>query len=162
MKASQFVDHMKLLHKPGVLTYLANRGLSLDAVRQYKLGWNDRDIFLPRENWGLVKQVKQDGSLKKLWFPQGLVIPAIESKDVVRLKIRRQFRKGDKLPRYVAVSGSMNGLTILGSSKQSAMIVWQRLYSHAQPYPTPIGNDIGEAIQKGFKIRKWIRAAIDS
>ncbi len=222
MKASQFVDnaYMKLLQKPGVLTYLANRGLSLDAVRQYKLGWNDRDIFLPRENWGLDKQVKQDGSLKKLWLPQGLVIPTFESKDVVRLKIRRQFKKGDKLPKYVVISGSMNGLTILGSSKHSTMIVveseldafatnfvthdfacvvavgsniknpdnvtdyiakkvkhvlichdndeagrkmltkWQRLYSHAQPYPTPIGKDIGEAIQQGLNIREWLQSII--
>ena len=37
---------------------------------------------------------------------------------------------------------------------------WQRLYSHEQPYPTPIGKDIGEAIQQGLNIREWLQSII--
>ena len=33
---------------------------------------------------------------------------------------------------------------------------WQKLYSHARPYPVPVGKDIGEAITQGFDIRTWL------
>ncbi|MFA6066445.1 MAG: toprim domain-containing protein [Candidatus Babeliaceae bacterium] len=33
---------------------------------------------------------------------------------------------------------------------------WQSLYAHAIAYPTPIGKDIGEAIEQGFDIKTWI------
>jgi len=33
---------------------------------------------------------------------------------------------------------------------------WQSLYPHAKAYPTPIGKDIGEAIEMGFDVRSWI------
>lgn len=37
---------------------------------------------------------------------------------------------------------------------------WKRLYPHAQACPTPIGKDIGEAIQQGFNIREWLLSKI--
>jgi hypothetical protein len=37
---------------------------------------------------------------------------------------------------------------------------WQSIYSHAQSYPTPVGKDIGEAIEQGFNIREWLLKAI--
>ena len=33
---------------------------------------------------------------------------------------------------------------------------WKKFYPHAFGYPTPIGKDIGEAIEKGLDIRNWI------
>ena len=33
---------------------------------------------------------------------------------------------------------------------------WQSLYPHARAYSTPIGKDIGEAIQHGLKLRQWL------
>jgi len=35
-------------------------------------------------------------------------------------------------------------------------IKWSKLYPHAQSCPTPIGKDIGEAIQQGFNIKDWL------
>jgi len=39
---------------------------------------------------------------------------------------------------------------------QKMLIKWQRLYSHAIGYPTPLGKDIGEAVKQGFNIREWL------
>lgn len=33
---------------------------------------------------------------------------------------------------------------------------WAPLYKHAKAFPTPIGKDVGEAIQKGLNIRNWV------
>lgn len=33
---------------------------------------------------------------------------------------------------------------------------WKKLYRHAIAYPTPIGKDIGEAIQQGLDVREWL------
>jgi DNA primase len=220
-RATEFVNqaHENLLHQEEVLTYLANRGLPLNAVLRYKLGWSNRDEFLLRSDWGLDEQINQDSKQRTLWIPEGLVIPFIESSGkVVRIKARRfGWKEEDKLPKYIAISGSMNGMSIIGSSKQKIVAVveseldayaidhelqnfvctvavgsniknpdnltdrlaknakclfichdndeagkkmlikWQKLYSHAKPYPTPIGKDIGEAIQQNFNIREWLQ-----
>ena len=220
MKATALAEqtHESLLRNEEYLTYLEARGLPLDAVAHYKLGWIDNNLFLPRTSWGLEEQFKQDGKPSSLWIPKGLVIPSIDQKgSVIRLKIRRSdWNEEDTLPKYAAISGSMNGMTIVGSPKFSTMVVveseldayaidyavgdlvcavavgsniknpdnvtdrlaknaerllichdnddagekmlkkWKTLYSHATGYPTPYGKDIGEAIQKGLKIRNWL------
>jgi DNA primase len=218
-RAKNFVDHSheQLLQKTDTLAYLQNRGLPIDAVVSYKLGWSDKNEFLPREIWGLDEQLRPDGKQNLLWLPKGLVIPSREqSGSVVRLKIRRcDWKQDDKLPKYIAVSGSMNGLSLVGSKKSTVIVVeseldayalhyaigdfacvvavgsniknpdnvvdslaksaarllicsdndgagqkmftkWKRLYPHAKNYPTPIGKDIGEAIEQGLNIREWI------
>jgi DNA primase len=222
MCASDFVDqaHKQLLHKSDVLEYLTHRGLPLASVELYKLGWSDKDLFLPRISWGLPELLEN----RPLWIPKGLVIPTMEHDGkVVRLKVRRyNWHEGDKLPKYVAISGSMNGLSIISTSKQAKTVVvveseldayavdfvahdfactiavgsniknpdnvtdrlarkaqhllichdndeagtkmlnkWQRLYPHATNYPTPVGKDVGEAIQKGFNLREWLLHAMD-
>jgi DNA primase len=223
MHASDFVDqaHERLLRKSDALEYLTRRGLPFAAVKLYKLGWSDKDLFLPRASWGLAEQL----DTRSLWIPRGLVIPIMEHDGkVVRLKVRRyDWHEGDKLPKYVAIPGSMNGLSIIGTNKQAKIVVvveseldayaldfiardlictiavgsniknpdnvtdrlackaqhllishdnddagtkmlnkWQRLYPHARNYPTPIGKDIGEAIQNEFNIREWLLAAMDT
>lgn len=210
--------HKRILHDKSTLNYLAKRGLPLDAVVRHKLGVNNADTLIPRCNWGLEEVIKDNGQTQKLWIPHGLTIPTIESSgDVTRIKIRRlNWHTEDVLPKYIAVSGSMNGLNIIGSQARSILIIveseldayavhyavgdfavaiavgsniknpdnvtnrlaknvkqilichdndeagfkmlnkWQTLYSHAIAYPTPIGKDIGEAIEQGFNIRNWI------
>lgn len=212
VNATEITDqaHKYLLSNPDILDFLNHRGLPIDAVKKYKFGWLNEDLFFTRDVWGL------EGSLnpKKLWIPRGLLIPNIEpSSQVTRLKVRR-FDCED-LPKYIVVSGSMNGMTIK-SSKHSFIIVveseldayaidyaagdtfcsiavgsniknpdnltdcyakkakklfichdndeaglkmlekWQNLYPHAKPCSTPLGKDIGEAIQRGLDIKEWI------
>lgn len=125
-KATSFVDQANraLLHKQDMLQYLAERGLPLSAVERYKIGWSNQDIFFSREEWGLAGQC-DDARVRSLWIPKGLVIPTIElNRNVIRLKVRRSnWHNNDKLPKYVAISGGMNGLSIIGNTKNSTMIV---------------------------------------
>lgn len=214
--------HANLLHKQEVLSYLESRGLPMEAILRYKLGWAEQNEFLPRNSWGLEEQVDQHGKKSIIWIPKGLVIPVAEADGkVIRLKVRRfDWQEGDKLPKYVAISGSMNGLSIIGSSGLTNIAVveseldayaidhvahdlvctiavgsniknpdnvtdylaknakhllicrdndnagkkmlkkWKEFYTHAREYQTPVGKDIGEAIQNGFNVREWILKAL--
>lgn len=218
-KACMLVNyaHKSLLEHREILDYLALKGLSCKAIEKYKIGWLSQDHFYRRSEWGLEESDKQ------MWLPSGIVIPTIEQDRVVtRIKIRRDtWKEGDEFPKYIAVSGSMNGLSIIGDKKHKAMIIveseldayaidyavgdflcavavgsslknpdnltdllarqatnlfichdndeaglkmlakWQRLYIHAKPYPTPVGKDIGEAIQLSMDIRKWLLLGFD-
>ncbi|MDR3549982.1 MAG: toprim domain-containing protein [Candidatus Babeliales bacterium] len=219
-KATDFFEraHKQLLPKADVIEYLKLRGLPIEAIQRYKFGWSTQDQFLSRTDWGLEEQLNDDDNPCKLWIPKGLVIPIRKpTGEIIRLKVRRpDWKDCDKLPKYVAISGSMNGLSIMGDTKHTTMIVveseldayaidhvahdfaftvavgsniknpdnltnyhakrvstllichdtdeagykmltkWRSLYQHAQGYPTPIGKDIGEAIQNGFNIREWL------
>lgn len=219
-QATAFIEqaHTLLLHQPDVLDFLAHRGLPLEAVQKYKFAWSDNNEFLLRSSWGLDEQCA-DGKPRKLWIPKGLVIPTRQADGkVVRMKVRRfDWKDNDKLPKYIAISGSMNGLNIIGDRKLPCMIIveseldayaidytahdhmcavavgsniknpdnitdyyakkashllichdndpagiqmlkkWKHLYPHARAFPTPIGKDIGEAIQQGLNIREWLR-----
>ncbi len=222
--ASDFVEqaHQRLLHRKDILNFLASRGIPINVVIRHKLGWSEKDEYFSRPDWGLDKQLNDNGKARLLWIPKGIVIPSIEpSGKVVRLKIRRcDWKKGDELPKYVAISGSMNGLNLIGNTTHNSMLVveseldgyatenavsdfafviavgsntknpdnltdnlaknkthlcilhdnddagrvmlrkWQQLYPHAKGYTTPIGKDIGEAIEQGLNIRSWILTKI--
>ncbi len=126
-RATAFIDgaHTQLLGNSDVLKNLSKRGLSAEAIGQYKFGWIDRDMFFDREHWGLEPQLDQNGKPRLLWIPKGIVIPVIESDGPVRrLKIRRSdWHPEDTLPKYVAITGSMNGLSIIGNISNHVMLV---------------------------------------
>lgn len=82
--------------------FLNDRSLTDETIQGAGLGWNPADIYLDREAWGLPEALKEDGTLKKLWIPAGLVIPLIKEGRVVRLRIRR--KEGE--PRYILIPGS--------------------------------------------------------
>lgn len=207
-----------LLSNKEMIAYLESRGISLDTINKHKIGWSSNNHFFSRKEWGLEEQVKPDGSLCKLWIPRGIVVPScLSNGQVVRLKVRRHgWKVGDERPKYVAISGSMNGLSCIGDhNKQNVVVVeseldayainhaagdfvlaiavgsniknpdnvsddlakkvrhllichdndeagkkmllkWRNLYPHAKSYSTPIGKDIGEAIQNGLNIRDWL------
>jgi len=222
-QAASFVEwsHMQIFKQPKVLQALEKRGLPLEAVLEYKIGWcseNNPEKYCQRADWDLEPEVNDKGELKNLWLPVGLVIPTIEKNgSVVRLKIRRRdWKLDDIFPKYVAISGSMKGLSIIGNTSHNFMIIveseldayaidffcsdfvfsvavgglnkkpdnvtdylakkkellicydndgekglsmyhdWHKLYPHASKFPTPIGKDIGEAIQQGLDLREWV------
>lgn len=221
IKATEFVDgaSQRILKNPVMLTWLASRGLPTAAVQDYKLGWSEKNNFFPRNTWGLSEKL-ENGKSRRIWIPHGLVIPTIENGKVIRLKVRRSdWHEDDELPKYIATSGSMNGLNIIGSPTNKVIVIveseldayaihhaasdfvfavavgsclknpdnvtdhlarhastllichdndaagikmlnkWRKLYPHAIEYPTPIGKDIGEAIQKGLNLREWLLKA---
>lgn len=110
--------HSYLLKQSKILDSLALRGIPIDAVIKYKIGWLPQDRFYKRESWGLTA-----GNL--LCLPAGIVIPSSElNGDIVRIKIRRdKWKEGAFYPKYIAVSGSMNGFMIVGNCMHKVMVV---------------------------------------
>lgn len=117
--------HKKLLLEKGLILWLAQRGIPYETIVRFKLGWSDKDLFISREHWGLPKISDEKGVSRKLLIPRGLIIPIMDMNGgVIRLKVRRSnWLEGDKLPKYMAISGSMNGLSIIGSSSRDVVIV---------------------------------------
>jgi hypothetical protein len=219
VKAAIIVDHasQEIMRHPEILEKLNKRGLPIDAVMRYRIGYVPEALFQDREDWGVGLDVDENGQRKKIWVPRGILIPSKESNgDIVRLKSRRTDRQeGDKWPKYVVIPGSMNGLNIIGNASCGYMVIveseldgyaihyaagdlvfviavgsntknqdhctdyyakkskkilichdnddggrnmlikWSH-YPNAQPYLTPIGKDIGEAIEQGLDIRTWL------
>jgi DNA primase len=139
-KATLFVEwcHLRLLDTPEVLSKVLARGFTLETIVQYKLGFNPGDanghgFFRGRQDWGLEKELKEDGTEKGLWLPVGLVIPTlIADQQVIKIKIRNinyedevvtynnklmEKKKQWKSQKYIAVSGSKECPSIYGDSK---------------------------------------------
>lgn len=104
--ALKFVDwcHARLLERPDEIRWLAERGINMEMVVKYHLGWNPAHAWRERPAWGLAAERNPlTGKFKKLWLPRGLVIPMIaETGAVERIRIRQP----DGSPRYYVVPGS--------------------------------------------------------
>lgn len=105
-KAIAFIQltHKKLLQNKNQLGFLNSRGLTYESICKAQLGWNPFDVFVSRTTWGL------DENGKKIWLPKGIVIPLIDMKKPLRLRIRRS--EGE--PRYYLIPGSNTKPMILG------------------------------------------------
>ena len=107
--AEKFVAwaHDKLKNTPDAWKYLANRGISLDAIERFRLGWNPgkngQDLYRDRAAWGL-----KAGEHRSLCLPIGHVIPAYRDGTLVRVRIRKT--RGD--PRYFIITYSAPHLLI--------------------------------------------------
>ena len=203
-----------LLSRNDILEKLSKRGLPEQAIKQHKIGYIAKDKKVEGRLWGLEKET--------IWFPAGILIPTIDQdQKVIRLKIRRKdWQPNDEFPKYIAISGSMKGLNIIGNKKNSVMVVveseldayavhhatcdfafviavgsniknpdnvtdylakkkstllicydnddagklmldkWKHFYPYAVGCSTPIGKDIGEAVQQGLDLRTWIVSKI--
>jgi DNA primase len=211
-RATSFIErsHMALLDCQEQLQYLEKRGLPIKAIKMYKIGYNPTNHMDNGNSWRITEG--------DIWLPRSIVIPSWQKNTPVRIKMRRiDYNKEDGKPKYVAVTGSMNGLNIIGGCKNSTvffveseldayvihhnildrnitviaiggstknpdnvsdyivgqasqvficydndeggakmLMKLQKLYPHAKPTPTPVGKDIGEAIQQGFDIADWL------
>ena len=107
--------HEQLLVNAGVLSYLAGRGLPLEAVARYRLGYlegegkdeNKKCLYRARSAFDLPERKAADGSKKALWIPRGLTIPLWIGDEVHRIRLRR--RKDDlreKDSKYILLEGS--------------------------------------------------------
>jgi len=97
----------------------AERGLTDEAIKAARLGWNPADWYLRREEWGLP-------SGKKLRLPKGLTIPFCPAKAVIRLRVRQP-----EIPpagnRYWNVSGSAMQPMMLWQNQQAVVILESEL-----------------------------------
>lgn len=115
-KAEAMVHYARsvLFDTPSAVAWLAARGISEKTAKAWWLGWfggdkTGRDLFRPRESWGLGPELKDDGTPKKLWIPRGLVIPWVQPDGIYRIRIRRP--EGE--PRYYVIAGSTMDCLIL-------------------------------------------------
>ncbi len=117
-KATVFVkwSHECLLSNPNHIDHLLERGFNHETIIQSCLGLcldlskrTPSGFFREKASWGLNYDHKEGLKAKKLWLPYGLVIPHFGSNGlVVKIKIRRlDWYEGDKWPKYVEVTGSM-------------------------------------------------------
>lgn len=103
---------------------LQKRGFSRLVIKNFLLGWNHKDQFIAMSEWGLPVTHNEKGQTKKLWLPKGIIIPTIVSNQITKIKIRRSdWEKGDELPKYVEVSGSMKCPSIYGSKEMDTIII---------------------------------------
>lgn len=127
-KALSFVEfsQRKLLNNSQVLLWLKNeRGITLETIEKFKLGWNPTAIFCDRNSWGLSSETNEKGNPKKIWLPHGLVIPVFREKKLFRLKIRQdKIKTGDD--RYIFVTGGSN-IPLIAGKGNVAMIVESEL-----------------------------------
>lgn len=141
--AGRFVKNSceRLLKNRDVLSQLAALGISRETAELCKLGWNDKDKSVPRAAWGLPEILnKQTGKPKKIWLPEGLVLPMFDAGQVVKIKIRRPQEEtswGAKL-RYWEVPGGENNrfhrygkidwkIWVLVETERDAVLVWQHV-----------------------------------
>lgn len=136
--------HQHLLNNPEQLRWLADRGLPLEAVKRYRLGWNPGErgkscLIRPRALWGLPPvEPKRDTEGNPLrpkttfWLPRGLVIPMLDpvTGQVLRLRIRRpdadrqEFKEETK---YYVIPGSCMDAMILGADARAFVVVESEL-----------------------------------
>lgn len=131
VKASAFVDaaHQALLSNDEALRYLAGRGLDLQAVKGFRLGWCGGEngkpcLFRPRVSWGLPRVFNpKTGKDKMLWIPRGIVIPTYKAGQLYRVRIRRPAEdlKTDKDVKYYVVQGS--GMDLSGHNPDHRVFV---------------------------------------
>ncbi|MFW5497785.1 MULTISPECIES: primase-helicase zinc-binding domain-containing protein [unclassified Maridesulfovibrio] len=123
-RSNNLVDwaHEQLLKNEKELAYLAARGLPLEAVKKYKLGWNpgetEKGTFRARKAWGLP----QAENRKPLWMPRGLVIPYFQEGVLFRVRFRRTNEDRKKFAphlKYVILPGSSMGPMVTRKSARA-------------------------------------------
>jgi hypothetical protein len=131
-KCSSFVDYCQnqLWGDSGknTLEWLkAERGLSNETIKMFRLGWNPQDAWRDRKAWGLQEELKENGKPKKLFLPAGVIIPYISGGNLQRVRIRRQDPDIDPKERYRILSGSSMGPMIMGDNRRFFVIVESEL-----------------------------------
>lgn len=113
--------HEQLLAHDKALTFLAGRGLPLEAVRRYRLGYLEGEdktgtcLYRARKAFDLPDKMNRDGTKTRtsLWIPRSFTIPLWhpgwqQPDEVHRVRLRR--RKGDlkteKDQKYLLLEGS--------------------------------------------------------
>jgi len=135
----------QLMKNAGVLAWLADRGIDRTAADNYCLGWNPgdngKDLYRARKAWGLPEIRKDNGRLKALWIPRGLVIPLIIDGVILRIRIRRP----DGEPRYYVIPGSSSHTMLLEEGRRAFVVVESELDAIA----VAAGNTLAGSVAVG-------------
>ncbi len=128
-KASDFLQraHEYLIKHPHLMNQDKDRGLTLQSIVDFQLGWNAADIFDPRQLWGLP-DLSTEGGARFLCLPQGIVIPSFRENIPIRIKIRRhKWKPDDAYPKYHIVAGGMTCPAIYGDVSKPPVVVESEL-----------------------------------
>lgn len=99
--------HKALVANEDRLKWLAARGIDLEAVKRFKLGWIEKSLFEPLKDWGLPMEKNDKGNDKKLWLPKGYLIPQWNlAGHLTMLQVRVDELLPDYDMRYYPVKGS--------------------------------------------------------
>lgn len=126
-KAHAFVEwsHQELLKNNTALSFLYQRGFTLETIKKGKIGFSKQTFFRNKMDWGLEDLACKEEKKKKLWLPAGFIIPTFDSAgNVIRIKIRRsEWKDDDEYPKYVEVVGSKKNFSIFGKTSLDYVIV---------------------------------------
>jgi len=117
-KAERFVSYArkKLAERSDVLDWLRlERGITAETAERFLLGWNPKDAYRKKTDWGLI----EDGT--KMFFPSGLVIPLEKA-----VKIRRDnpgTYNGRPNKKYYLVKGSAAEPLSIGEPLDAVAII---------------------------------------
>lgn len=116
--------HEQIFKYPNAMSYLEKRGITLECIRRFKIGYCPMDCYFERHSWGLEPELNENGNPKKVRIPKGIVIPTYDSDgSVLRLKIRRDdWREGDG-SKYVNVSSNTKVFSFYGDRNKDVMVV---------------------------------------
>lgn len=115
---------------PAAVCALTARGLTPSTAIACGLGWNDRDRYELRADWGLPLLPGKE----KLLLPRGIVIATRRRVGVQALTVRCPDERPEKRPKFWQVQGSSNvpfvagrgGLpVVLLESALDAVLLWQ-------------------------------------
>ena len=128
--AKSFINysHKNLMGDRHAIRELEKRGFNIESIKQFYLGWNPKNLFDQRERWGFIPEIKQNGSPRRQWLPEGIVIPSFEEGNPTKIKIRRSdWFSEDTLPKYVEISGSKPAPSVYGARSKPVIIVESEL-----------------------------------
>lgn len=130
-RAMKFVTtrHELLMDNPAALEKLEReRGLTIDTVKRFMLGLNQKDFYRSRESWGLPTIINENEKPKKLWIPRGLVIPYIVDGHIMRIRVRRPADDLDgNAMKYYFVPGSSAEAMLIDEGRDAYVVVESEL-----------------------------------
>lgn len=128
--AKDFIEncHQRLLSNPDAMQILLMRGLTIQSIKNFRLGWHSETIFDERTTWGLPHEIKENGNIRKQWLPKGIVIPAFDNNEPTHIKVRRaDWHPEDKLPKYVEIAGSLQRPSFYGDRNKPVIVLESEL-----------------------------------
>ncbi len=112
--------HEELLQKHDkIILWLNKRGIKIETIKKFKLGYLDQPVFRSRAAWGLPEK-KREGRILKFCVQPGLIIPMIKNDEVKRIRIRLKEPKNQK---YLPVEGGANSDPTLYSAINRYFII---------------------------------------
>lgn len=113
-----------LAKMPEQIAWLTGRGVPMEAIDHFGLGWVGHDMRVDRAGLGL--SAERNGK-NRLWVPAGLAIPVRDRSGAMRqLRIRRTPESRERcLPdlKYLAMEGGGNGPAVFGQLERPRAVV---------------------------------------